>query len=166
AAQAAALRRVTPGICAAEVHNAAKAVEIVDEAKKHFPHLEIIARTDGWADYYEMIEKDILGVYREFSDGALRMGAHALEHMGLRKYRIQRALKKFRQHDEEFLKELAKSRHESTLISKAKSGIEDIELLMLDDMENEAAGKDLGWDTDTIKKEFVPLFDEKEEGKG
>jgi len=142
------------------VDNNEKALEIVDNAKKHFPHLEIIARTDGWLDYYEMLEKDILGVYREFSDTALRMGAHALEQIGLRKYHIQRALKKFRKHDEELLKELAHSRHElKNFISRTKSGIEEIEELMLDDMKNQLSKKDEGWDTKTIKEEFVPLFD-------
>lgn len=141
------------------VDNPEKTSEIVHNAEKHFPHLEIIVRTQGWADYYEMLEKDLSGVYREFSDVALRMGSHVLANLGLRKYHIERAMKKFRKHDEELLKELSKSRHEQQhLIKNAKRGIEEIELMMLDDMENDQAKKDLGWDTETIKKEFVPLF--------
>jgi len=141
------------------VDDSEKAIEIVETAQKHFPHLKILARTKGWAEYYEMLEKDLLGVYREFSDVALRIGADALGHIGRRKYQVQRSLKKFRKHDEEFLRELGKSRHEqNNLIKYGRKGIAEIELLMLDDIENESQNKDLGWDTDTIKEEYVPLF--------
>ena len=147
------------------VDNTEKSVEIVANAKKHFPHLKVIVRTKTWADYYEMLEEDLEGVYREFSDGALRMGAQALSVLGLRKYRIQRSLKKFRKHDEKLLAELAESRHEQrNLINRAKRGIEEIELMIKDDLVSEASDKDLGWDTDTIKREFAPMCKEYEEG--
>ena len=141
------------------VDDPVKSADIVSNSKKHFPHLKIIVRTKTWADYYAMVEEDLEGVYREFSDGALRMGSNALQVLGLRKYHIQRSLKKFRKHDEALLADLAKTRNEQkTLINRARRGIEEIEAMMLDDMANDATNQDQGWDTETIKIEFVPFF--------
>ena len=141
------------------VDESEKAIEIVETAKKHFPHLEIMVRTKYWNDYYDMLERNVLGVYREFSDVALRMAADALGHMGYRKNQVQRSLKKFRRHDEEYLEELAKSRHEQkNFIKRGRQVIQELELMMLDDMEKEAKDKDLGWDAETIREEFAPLI--------
>lgn len=141
------------------VDDSEKTIEVVETAQKHFPHLQIIVRTKYWNDYYNMLDKNLLGVYREFSDGALRMAADALGHMGYRKNQVQRSLKKFRRHDEEFLKELANSRHEEkNFIKHGRQVIEQLELMMLEDLENEAKDKDLGWDTESIKEEFAPII--------
>jgi CPA2 family monovalent cation:H+ antiporter-2/glutathione-regulated potassium-efflux system ancillary protein KefC/glutathione-regulated potassium-efflux system protein KefB len=149
------------------VDDSEKAIEIIETAQKHFPHLKIISRSKSWDDYFNMLDKDLLGVFREFSDGALRMAADALCFVGLRKNQVQRALKKFRKHDEMYLKELASSRHEhNTFIKHSKQHIEDLEKMILDDIENEAKDKDLGWDTTTIKEEFIPILNKlKEEAK-
>lgn len=141
------------------VDESEKSAEIVETAQKHFPHLKIIVRTRYWDDYFEMIDKDLLGVYREFSDVALRMAADALSFIGYRKNQVQRSLKKFRKHDEKYLKELATSRKEQkAFIRHSRQVIEELELMMLEDIENEAKDKDLGWDTETIKEEYAPLI--------
>ncbi len=141
------------------VDDSEKTVEIVETAKKHFPHLNIMVRTKYWNDYYDMLDRNVLGVYREFSDVALRMAADALGHIGYRKNQVYRAMKKFRKHDEEYLKELAQSRHEQkAFIRHGRRVIEELELMMLEDIENEAKTKDLGWDTETIREEFAPII--------
>ena len=141
------------------VDESEKTKEIVETAQKHYPHLKIIVRTKSWMDYYDMIDKEIHGVYREFSDVALRMAADSLHFIGYRHHQVYRALKKFRKHDEKFLKELANSRHESkAFVEHGRQVIEDIEKMMLDDIENEAKDKDLGWDAETIREEYGPLI--------
>ncbi len=141
------------------VDESEKTMEIVETAQKHFPHLKIIARTKYWMDYYDMIDKDLTGVYREFFDGGLRIAADALYEIGFRKNQVQRALKKFRKQDEKYLKELANSRHEQkTLIKHSRQIIEDLEKMMLEDIENEAKDKDLGWGTETLIEEFAPIM--------
>lgn len=141
------------------VDESEKTKEIVETAQKHFPHLKIIARTKYWEDYYDMIEKDLTGVYREFFDGGLRMAADALCLIGYRKNQVQRALKKFRKQDEKHLGELVNSRHEKkAFIKHGRQVIEDLEKMMLEDIENEAKDKDLGWDTETIIEEFAPII--------
>ena len=135
-----------------------KAFEIVETAQKHFPNLEIISRSINWYNHYDMMDKNIQGVYREFFDSALRMAADALSFLGYRSYQVQRALKKFRRYDEKYLFKLAESRHErKTFIKTGRQFIEDLEKMILDDIENEAKDKDLGWDTTTIIEEFAPF---------
>jgi len=141
------------------VDDSEKALEIVEAAQKHFPHLKIITRSGNWNDYYNLLETDVHNVYREFLDAGLRMGADALSIIGYRNYQVQRALKKFRKHDEQFVKRLAGSRHEQkTFIRDSRQVIEDIEKMMLEDIENEARDKDLGWDTETLREEFAPMI--------
>lgn len=141
------------------VDESEKALEITNTAKKHFPNLKIMARSKNWNDFYALHEKDLLGVYREFSDVALRMGADALGHMGYRKNQVQRSLRKFRKHDEEYLKELANTHHEDkSLIKQSRKLIEELEMMILEDIENEARDKDLGWNTESIKEEFGPIM--------
>ncbi len=135
-----------------------KAFEIVETAQKHFPNLEIISRSINWYNHYDMMDRNIQGVYREFFDSALRMAADALSFLGYRSYQVQRALKKFRRYDEKYLFKLAESRHErKTFIKTGRQFIEDLEKMILDDIENEAKDKDLGWDTTTIIEEFAPF---------
>jgi hypothetical protein len=125
-----------------------------------------MVRTKYWNDYYDMLERDVLGVYREFSDVALRMAADALGFIGYRKNQVHRSLKKFRRHDEEYLKELVKTRHEQkNFIKRGRQVIRELELMMLEDMDNEAKDKDLGWDTETIVEEFAPIMQKLKEEK-
>jgi len=141
-----------------------KAMEIVETAQKHFPKLKIISRSISWINHYEMMDKNIQGVYREFFDSALRLAADALSFMGYRSYQVQRALKKFRRHDEKHLINLAKSRHETkSYIKVRRQAIEDLEKMILEDIENEAKDKDLGWDITTIIEEFAPMVKKMQE---
>lgn len=147
------------GLLIVAVDEPEKTIEIVETAKKHFPHLKIMVRTKYWDDYFDMLERDVLSVYREFSDVALRMAADALATLGYRKNQVQRALKKFRRYDEENLQELVKSRHEQrTFIKHGRQAIEQLELMMLEDIEREEQNKDLGWDTETLIQEFLPII--------
>lgn len=141
------------------VNDSDKALEIVETAKKHFPNLKIMARSISWYDCYELLENDIDGIYREYLDSALRMAADALNKVGYNNYQVQRAMKKFRIHDEFYLTKLANSRHEQkAFIKNSKQYIQDLEKMMLEDVENEAKEKDLGWDATTIKEEFAPII--------
>ncbi|MCT4613824.1 MAG: monovalent cation:proton antiporter-2 (CPA2) family protein [Marinifilaceae bacterium] len=141
------------------VDNPVKTIEIVNTVQKYFPHLQIMARAKTWDIYFELIEKNILKTYKEFSDTGLRIGADVLSSIGYRKNQVYRSLQKFRKHDEEFLKEIAESRHkDSDLIKQRRRIIEELELMMLDDIKNESVNKDLGWNEENIKEEFTPTI--------
>jgi monovalent cation:proton antiporter-2 (CPA2) family protein len=137
------------------VDNPDKTLEIVETAKKHFPHLKLIARTSSWNDSYEILDTGVNFIYRETLDSSLRMAADALCVMGHRKFQTYRAVKTFRKHDERFLRELAAVRHDQKeLIRGARQRIEDLEKLLLSEIENVGKDKDLGWDASTLIEEY------------
>ena len=89
------------------VDQAAKGLEIIQTAKKHFPHLKIIARAVDRRHAYEIIREDIDGFRRETFDSALNLGIDALTILGVPEARAQRLAQVFAQHDEESLYKLA-----------------------------------------------------------
>ena len=129
------------------VDDAEKAVEIAKTARKYFPHLEIIARTSGWEDSYELIGMGVKNIYLDTLDSSLRIGSDALSRLGHRKYNVMRAMKTFRKYEEQHLHELAEMRHDKKkLIRATKQRIEDLEKLMLEEREELHKDKDMGWD--------------------
>ncbi len=137
------------------IDNPEKAIEVIDTAQRHFPHLKIIARAKSWSSYDRMTKLKVDQVYREYIETALRMGEDALAIIGYRKYQVHRALKKFRRHDEAYIEGMAQEQHErKSFIQAARRNIEELELMMLDDLDKEAQDKDLGWDTESLKKEY------------
>ncbi|MBF0585944.1 cation:proton antiporter [Prosthecochloris sp. N3] len=124
-----------------------KAVDIARTARKHFSHLEIIARTSGLADSHELIDMGVRHVYPETLDSALRIGVEALSLLGHRRYHAMRAMHTFRHHEERHMHELAELRHNRReLIRETKQRIEDLEELMLVEKRERHRDKELGWD--------------------
>ena len=63
-----------------------KTLELVHTAKKHFPHLTILARAADRDDAYALIDAGVTHIYRETLDTSLRMGVDALRLLGFRAY--------------------------------------------------------------------------------
>ncbi|WP_075603676.1 monovalent cation:proton antiporter-2 (CPA2) family protein [Saccharicrinis aurantiacus] len=136
-----------------------KAIEIVKTAKEHFPHLKIISRARSWSNYSDLIDAGITNIYREYLESSLRMAADALACSGFRAYQVERAVKKFKRHDERLLRELSSQKHEDgSFLRGGKRNIEELERMMLEDMENDAKDKDLGWDVGSVKEEYAKFF--------
>jgi len=89
------------------VDDADKSLEIIETAKKHFPHIKILARAVDRRHAYEIIRKDISGFRRETFDSALKLGKDALRTLGVDKARAERVTEVFARHDEESLRKLA-----------------------------------------------------------
>jgi CPA2 family monovalent cation:H+ antiporter-2/glutathione-regulated potassium-efflux system ancillary protein KefC/glutathione-regulated potassium-efflux system protein KefB len=137
------------------VDEPSKIKSIVETARKHFPHLKILARTVSFEDAYELIDMGIDNVYRETFDTALRMGTDALVLMGYRAYRVNRAAKSFHLHNERFVKEMAMHRKDKQeWIKKVRQRFVDLEEIMTEEMERTGKDKDLGWDTTGLIDEF------------
>jgi monovalent cation:proton antiporter-2 (CPA2) family protein len=137
------------------VDDPAKTIEIVETAKKNFPHLQILARSHSYLDAYELFDMGVEKVYRETFDTALRIGTDALTIMGQRAFKAHRASLTFRKHNERVIKEMASHRKDHIeWIRRLKQRIEDIEQIMTDEMERTGRDKDLGWDTSGLIEEF------------
>ncbi len=89
------------------VDEPSKTLEIIDVAKKHFPHLKILARAMDRRHAYEIMRRNIQGFRRETFDSALFLGVEALKQLGQNASTAQRAGQLFAKHDEESLAVLA-----------------------------------------------------------
>lgn len=89
------------------VDDADKSLEIIATAKKHFPHLKILARAIDRSHLYAMMRTNIDGMRRETFDSALHLGVDALQLLGKTKPQALRAGKLFEKHDEANMAKLA-----------------------------------------------------------
>ena len=49
------------------------------------------------------------------------------------------------------------------IIKEGRRAIEQLELMILEDIEREKKNKDLGWDTETLIEEFLPIIKKMDE---
>jgi len=85
-----------------------KTVQIVETAKRHFPHLEIFARAFDRTHAYELINAGVQHVYREVYESSLVLAGDAMVALGAHPYEASRALRVFRKHDEELVRRTAR----------------------------------------------------------
>ena len=77
--------------------------------------------------------------------------------LGFRAHHAHRAARKFRRHDEESVRELARMRHDTkAYITRARQRIQDMEEILLGDLEEVEHERDAAWDTTTLRREFGP----------
>lgn len=131
-----------------------KILEMVKTVRKHFPHLQILARATGRIQAYELLESGIAHTYREVFESALRMGVDALGLLGGRAYHAHRMARMFHRHEEESLRKLGGMRHDTkAYLTFARQRIEDLERLLLSEVRDPGACRDAGWDTDSRREE-------------
>jgi voltage-gated potassium channel Kch len=132
-----------------------KALQLANTARKHFPHLRVLARAEGRYEAYELTEGGLEDVYRDTLDSSLRLGVDALRLLGVRAYHAFRSARTFRRHDEESVRELAIMRHDrKTYINTARQRISDLEELLLSDLDGQNEMVDVGWDAESLMREF------------
>jgi CPA2 family monovalent cation:H+ antiporter-2 len=129
-----------------------KVMEIVDTARRHFPHLAILARARGRTEAFELLDRQVEGAYRETFHTALRVGVDTLRLLGRPAHAAWRAGATFSEHDERMLRELAAHRTEGeAYISRVRERQRDFEAIL----NAEAAGPpeplDEGWDSEAIR---------------
>jgi voltage-gated potassium channel Kch len=135
-----------------------KSLEIVRTVKKHFPHLEILARARGRPHAYELLDAEVEHVYREHLDTSLRVGVDALRRLGFRSHQAIRAARKFRRHDEANVRELAPIYGDrKSYIVRAREMVRDLEETMRADLEGAGHELDAAWDTASAREEFGRL---------
>jgi monovalent cation:proton antiporter-2 (CPA2) family protein len=128
-----------------------RTLEIVKLVKKHYPHLEILARANAGSDAYELMDAGVRHVFRETFETSLCAGRDALRLLGFRAHQVHRAAASFRRHDLAHMEELARSRHERTAyLNKSRQKIEDLEQVLRDEIRAGEAARDMGWDSDAM----------------
>lgn len=133
-----------------------KTMALVEMSQRHFPHLTILARAFDWPDAHDLMEAGVNHVYIEAMDTSLRMGSDALRLLGFRAYHATRAAHTFQRHDEESLHQLLEIRSDRKRYQlAARQRIEDLERLLLSDLSEDGASRDVGWDTESLRADVL-----------
>jgi len=127
---------------------------LIATAKKHFPHLTIIARAGNNRDAHELLDLDVQLIYRDFLDTAIRAGVDVLVKLGFRRYSATRAGQNFIRYDEAAMQQLAPHRHdEKDYIFNAREQIRLQEQLLAYDREVNPTLHDHAWDSDFLLRD-------------
>ena len=141
------------------VDDPGKTLELVHLARRHFPHLTILARAADRSDAYELIDAGVTHIYRETLDTSLGVGVDALRLLGFRGYQAQRAARQFFRHDEESVRLMTSLRGDRTrYVNLARERIADLERTLLADLEDrDGLDRDAGWDAESLRDEVRAL---------
>jgi glutathione-regulated potassium-efflux system ancillary protein KefC len=85
-----------------------KTLELVDTARRHFPHLKVLARAFDRRHAYELMQRNVDGFERETFESSIRLGVKTLGVLGQTSFRAERAGRVFRSYDEKLLAEMSK----------------------------------------------------------
>ncbi|SEW09670.1 Kef-type potassium/proton antiporter, CPA2 family [Chitinophaga sp. YR573] len=129
-------------------------LEVVKVVRKHFPHLQMLVKAENIPDTYELMDLGVLHIYRETLDTSLRMGADALNMLGIRAYHAHRIASTFRKQEDKALKGLSAIRNDKKLyINTVKERIEELEKLMANDKVTRWNSPAQGWDESSLINE-------------
>jgi len=111
-----------------------KTNQIVELARRHFPHLEIFARAFDRTHAYELLNAGVEHVYREVFDSSLAMAEDALVALGTHPYEAARALRLFRRHDEALIRRTARHAGDiDTIVDISRAAQAEIERVLSGD---------------------------------
>ena len=126
-------------------------LDVVKIVRKNFPHLQMLVKAEHIPDTYELMDLGVLHIYRETLDTSLRMGADALQMLGIRAYHAHRNISTFRKQDEKALKGLSAIRNDKKLyINTVRERIEEIEKLMANERVTKWNPSAQGWDEQSL----------------
>ncbi|MEO8103322.1 MAG: cation:proton antiporter, partial [Betaproteobacteria bacterium] len=103
-------------------------LKLTDLVRQHFPQLNIVARARNVTHYVELRKRGIEIVERETFESALLAGRHALEAMGMDRFRARDMANIFRRHNIAITEAMiAHFDDDDRLVSAAKAGRDELE---------------------------------------
>ena len=89
----------TATILVVAVDGIEQSVKIVDIAKKHFPHIEIVARARDVIHWNQLRDRGVMRVERELFESSLKTASAVLELLGQTPDQARQSAERFRQHN-------------------------------------------------------------------
>ena len=140
-------------ILVAAIDDLAANREVINTARKHFPNLQVMARSKNRMDAYELIDSGLSDIYRESLDTSVRMAVDVMVRLGERRYTATRKGQNFIKYDEEMLVEMARHRHDmKQYVIKAREAFRLQEELLSKDLAGGASENDHSWDSEQIRE--------------
>ncbi len=111
---------------------------IVDNCRKHFPQLKLLARARSRVEAYQLMSHGVQNYSRETFLGALDLGRQTLVELGMHPYQAKRAEAHFRRLDNAMLKDLLPQHSEDKkLAQRAKEARKELEEIFGREMESD-----------------------------
>ena len=105
-----------------------QSLRIVDLARQHFPHLQLVARARDVTHWNALRDRGVMRVEREVFESSLRSGRTVLELLGQTPYEARRQAMRFRRHNLKlFEKMYPLYRDRARMIAVAKEGRQQLE---------------------------------------
>ncbi len=100
-----------------------QSLRIVDVAREHFPHLELVARARDVVHWNELRDRGVTRVERELFESSLRSARTVLEVLGFAPHAARGQAMRFRRHNLELFEQMyPQSKDRSKLIAVVKQG--------------------------------------------
>jgi glutathione-regulated potassium-efflux system ancillary protein KefC len=145
----------TAKVLVVAVDDKEQSLRIVDLAREHFPHLELVARARDVTHWNALRDRQVMRVERELFEASLRSGRTVLELLGLQPHEARRQAMRFRRHNLAlFEKMYPHFRDQAKLIAVVKEGRQQLEQQMAreraENAERMLQGVDRrpGWESD------------------
>lgn len=108
-----------------------QSLRIVDLAREHFPHLQLVVRARDVTHWNALRDRGVMRVEREVFESSLRSGRSVLELLGQTPYEARRQAMRFRRHNLQlFEKMYPLYRDRARMIAVAKQGRQQLEQQM------------------------------------
>ena len=89
-----------------------QSLKIVQLARKHFPHLEIVARARDITHWNQLRELGVMHIERELFESSLASARSTLHLLGLPDHEVQSLIERFRTHNLALIEQLHPYRHD------------------------------------------------------
>lgn len=123
----------------------AATLSIIENARRHHPHLQIFVRAHSRVEAYAYLESGEERIYRETMDSSLRMGSDILQLLGVPRFSANRAARAYFRRDEEFVRAMAKHRNDTEgFTSAAREAVRSLEELLKADLKKGDGRPDTG----------------------
>ncbi|MGE0497701.1 MAG: glutathione-regulated potassium-efflux system protein KefC [Ramlibacter sp.] len=143
----------TAKILVVAVDDVAQSLEVVDLAREHFPHLEIVARARDVTHWNELRDRGVMRVEREMFESSLRSARTVLEVLGYPPHEARQHAMRFRRHNIELFEQMYPfHKDRAKLIAVVKQGRSQLEEQMAreraerDERLKAAGGRPPGWE--------------------
>jgi len=127
------------------IDDAEVALNIIEQAQKHFPHLTILTRARNNGHAYEILRRGVKLFRREMYDSALHLGEEALKQLGFGAYRSRTAAQVFNDYDQKLLQGLFEAEVPEDRRLLSLQAREQIEQVLNADAEEIAKENRQGW---------------------
>jgi len=122
------------------------ALDVIDMAQKHFPHLTILSRAYDMGHAFELLDRGVQLFQREMLSSAMVLGEKALVELGYGVYEAHQATKIFADHDRCLFQQLYKADALEKRISISQQARDELAKVLAGDEEEQRKRFTEGWE--------------------